>query len=131
MSLLAYTAIFGLMNQNSEDPGAERRAAFKSIQALDHRHPGILDDFFCHIPIGHMSHRHADEGAVVLVHEFIEGAFVALAKPDDKLLLVLGQRLAFLARRGVYKPRSVSQRLRTGGGNGVHDRPPMCSSSVT
>src|SRR5215510_14841658 len=93
MPFLAYPAIFGLVNKDPENPCTERRAAFESIEALDDRHPSILHHFLGDIPIGDMSHRHADECAVVYAHQFLKGTFMTLAKPSDELLLIRGQPL--------------------------------------
>ena len=89
MPLLADAAILGLVDQNPADPGAKGRPAFEPIQAFDHRHPGVLHDFFRHFPIGHIAHGHSDERAMLLVDQFIEGPLVTAPEPRDECVLAL------------------------------------------
>jgi hypothetical protein len=41
------------VDHDAEDPGAQRRAGFKTVESLDHGHPGFLNDLF-----GNRSGRH-------------------------------------------------------------------------
>src|SRR5215510_16454712 len=66
MALLTDSPILGLMNQNPEDPGSYRRSPFEPIQTLDDREPDLLHHFLCHLTIGNISHRHADERTMML-----------------------------------------------------------------
>ena len=72
MALLAHPAILSLVDQNPTDPGAKGRPAFEPIQTFDHRHPGILHDFFSHFSIGHIAHGHSDKRTMLLPDQFIE-----------------------------------------------------------
>src|SRR5262249_42508499 len=89
MALLTHTAILSLVYQNPADPGTQRRPTFESIQAFNHRHPGVLHHFFSYFPIGHIAHRHSDECAMMLVDQFIERPLVTLPEPRNECVLSL------------------------------------------
>jgi hypothetical protein len=84
MALLANASILGLVDQNSADPGPKGRPAFEAIQALDYRHPGILNDLFSYFLIGHIAHGHSNERTMVLSDQFIERPLVTAPEPRKK-----------------------------------------------
>ena len=72
------------IEQDLEDPGAQRRPALEPVDPVDHREPGVLDDLLGDRTAGHVGQRHPHQRRAELVDERRERRLVTGAQRLDQ-----------------------------------------------
>ena len=67
----------GDVQEDAEEPGFERRAAFEAVDASHSAEPGFLHDLRRHFAVADEGTSDAQHGVVVAVHQGREGGFIA------------------------------------------------------
>ena len=88
MRFSRFSARARVVEQDLEDPGAQRRAALEVIDPADDPQPGVPDDVLGDRATGYVSEREPGQRPVELVYQLREGGLVTAAQGLDRNSLV-------------------------------------------